>query len=101
MSTKQCMPLVADPRLAQLIEELALYGLGVFRPHKHLANGALAPLPADQVALERGLRSTFIARDEAPSGAVPVGWRWNGRSVEVCALCCDNDDEFNPPSPQP
>lgn len=98
MNTIQPVPIAADHRLDALVQELARYGLGVFRPHKHLSSGELVPLPAGEVALERGLHTTFSGRAEAPAGAIPVGWRWNGQAVEVFALCCDNDDEFNPPA---
>lgn len=80
-------------RLAALIEELSRHGLGVFRPHRHAPSGAIEPLPGGQVAVEADLRVRFVPKDAAPGGAVPVGWRWNGTTVEVCALCCTPDDE--------
>jgi hypothetical protein len=82
-------------RLTKVLEELARYGLGAFRPHKHALSGVIEPLPAGEVAIERDLRVSFVRADEAPA-AVPVGWRWNGAAVEVCAACCTPDEEAPP-----
>jgi hypothetical protein len=83
-------------RVVALIEELSRHGLGVFRPHRHASSGAIAALPAGVVAVEHDLRVSFARADAVPAGAVPVGWRWNGAGVEVCAACCTPDDEAPP-----
>jgi len=98
MSTYPSLPIAADARLNALIQELSRFGLGVFRPHKHLPTGEMVPLPEGEVVLERRLRTHFVERTSGLPEAVPVGWRWNGTRVEVFALCCDRDDEFNPPA---
>ncbi len=101
MSIDLSLPVAVDARLTALIRELAGYGLGAFRPHMHLPSGEMVALPAGQMVIERGLRTSVVQRVSGPPEAVPVGWRWNGTGVEVFALCCDRDDEFNPPAREP
>jgi len=88
-----------EARLAALIEELSHFGLGAFQPHRHSASGRLTALPPGEIALERGLQVSFVTTAEALNDAVPVGWRWNGTAVEVCAACCDKNKP--PPELQP
>ncbi len=75
-------------RLNAIAAELSAYGLGIFRPHQHDQHGAITDLPERMISMEQNLKVSFLAHDAVPDNAVAVGWRWNGRELEVCAGCC-------------
>jgi len=75
-----------------LAKELSSYGLGVFVPHAHDKDGAITQLEQGVIALEQNLHVGFVSTANVPPSAIPVGWRWDGAALEVCAACCDDGD---------
>lgn len=74
------------PEVQELVKRLAEYGLAVALPHMHGDDGMLAPLPADQVAYEDGLRVSFLRKDDPIlESAVAVMWRWDSEAQSVVA----------------
>lgn len=80
------------PDVQEMLARLSAYGLGVFVPHYHPPSGGMAPLPKTQVALEAGLKVSFV--DEADpvlseDGVEDIGWRWDAekKTVMKCTKC--------------
>lgn len=75
-------------RVEDIARELSKYGLGIFAPHAHGADGNIAALPLGVVAYENNLNVSFVAAGSVPDDATAVGWRWIDGKLEVCAHCC-------------
>lgn len=85
------LPIPGTPehwRISAIAKELSSYGLGIFAPHAHDERGTIVNLPSGTVALEQDLRVSFVEASKLPASSVPVGWRWNGVDIVVCAQCC-------------
>ena len=74
---------------------LQKFGLGVFRPHKHV-NGRMLDLGEGEVSVEEGGVVRCAATSELPEKLVGVGWRMVGDRIELCAGCCVGSDEGPP-----
>jgi len=79
----------AYERISAMAKELSSYGLGIFVPHSHDRSGSIIELPQGTVAMEQRLQVSFTRAETLPLSSVPVGWRWNGVELAVCAGCCD------------
>jgi hypothetical protein len=75
-------------RASAIAQELARYGLGIALPHAHISSPGLTELPYGMVALEQGLRVSFVDKESLPETAVSVAWRWENDSIGVWAACC-------------
>lgn len=80
------------PEVANLIKELAQFGLGVTVPHMHQENSPFEfdPLPSGMVQKEDDQVVSFVPSTEATNHDLPVSWRWNGEGIEVVAQCKSN-----------
>ena len=79
--------IVAEPRVQELMRELAAYGLGVCVPHMHdEQTGEFLPLPDDTVQSESHLKVSFVRRDSLNQNDVPVAWKWNNE-LQVVQTC--------------
>jgi len=83
-----------NPRVQEIIKELAWYNLGVALPHIH-GEGPADLLPSDQIAYESNLQVSFVHQAVFASkehNGFPVAWRWNPTTtrVEACAWCHDD-----------
>lgn len=89
MNAELPTPGTADyERISAIVKELSSYGMGIFFPHAHDERGTIVELPFGTVSLEQNLCVSFVEANKSPSASVPVGWRWNGSNIDVCAMCC-------------
>lgn len=85
---KRAQRAVDRPEVQEMIRRLSEHGLGVYVPHLHPWKGGFELLPVDVVQVERDLRVSFVRESEAAvDGAVPIGWRWDGKNARVAASC--------------
>lgn len=87
---KAAQEAIDTKELQEIAKTLAQYNLGICVPHTHHAQtGEILPLPAGMIVNESDLMITFVtAAENEIAQTAPVGWRWNGKTMEVCASCC-------------
>ncbi len=69
------------PEVQDMVKRLGEYGLAVFMPHMHDADGNFTPKPDGVVQMEDDMQVSFRPEDqigeERSREYLPVGWRWS------------------------
>lgn len=88
---KNTKDVIGQQEVQEAAKILAKYNLGIFIPHMHnQETGEILALPEGVISAERDLKIKFVKIDALESDMIPIGWRWNGIALEVCASCCSS-----------